>query len=201
MTNTKTTTPRKMVRETAAGKAISVYYITPPNGLETHTLHVHYGSTGIVTLDLFKQGGGLIYQGRASGYGYDKFTAALSGAVVDGHVLRDHCEYLLKAGPDTVDKGAVLVGNTWVFLDNNPLKPVGFCGVNTGIFNKVTGEPVGKRSVTDEYGKWLAWEYRAGQYGDGDIVTDPIFYAFTEYRQESGLGYLRDLGYHVNQVL
>jgi len=29
-------------------------------------------------------------RGRAGGYGYDKFTAALSGLTIDGHVMSDH---------------------------------------------------------------------------------------------------------------
>ena len=32
-----------------------------------------------------------LQQGRAGGYGYDKFTAALAGLVIDGHKLTDHC--------------------------------------------------------------------------------------------------------------
>lgn len=33
----------------------------------------------------------LIHQRKASGYGYDKFTAALSGLVIEGHKIFDHC--------------------------------------------------------------------------------------------------------------
>jgi hypothetical protein len=29
--------------------------------------------------------------GRATGYGYDKYAAALSGVVIDGHRMTDHC--------------------------------------------------------------------------------------------------------------
>lgn len=32
-----------------------------------------------------------LQQGRAGGYGYDKFTAALSGLIIDGHAMSDHC--------------------------------------------------------------------------------------------------------------
>lgn len=32
-----------------------------------------------------------LQQGRAGGYGYDKFTAALSGLIIDGHTMADHC--------------------------------------------------------------------------------------------------------------
>lgn len=33
-----------------------------------------------------------LQQGRAGGGGYDKFTAALSGMVIDGHRMSNHCE-------------------------------------------------------------------------------------------------------------
>lgn len=32
-----------------------------------------------------------LQQGRAGGYGYDKFAAALSGLIIDGHTMADHC--------------------------------------------------------------------------------------------------------------
>lgn len=32
-------------------------------------------------------------RGQAGGYGYDKFTAALSGLTIDGHVLSDHSSH------------------------------------------------------------------------------------------------------------
>lgn len=32
-----------------------------------------------------------LQQGRAGGGGYDKFAAALAGAIIDGHTIADHC--------------------------------------------------------------------------------------------------------------
>lgn len=32
--------------------------------------------------------------GRASGYGYDKATAALSGIIIDGHTMANHCGHV-----------------------------------------------------------------------------------------------------------
>lgn len=40
-----------------------------------------------------------LQQGRAGGYGYDKFTAALSGLVIDGHVMSNHCDLGKKPKP------------------------------------------------------------------------------------------------------
>lgn len=41
------------------------------------------------------RGCGIIHKGRASGYGYDRYRAALSGAVIDGHEIVDDCEVQL----------------------------------------------------------------------------------------------------------
>jgi hypothetical protein len=38
-----------------------------------------------------------VQHGSAGGYGYDKKTAALSGLVIDGHQLSDHCGMRKKA--------------------------------------------------------------------------------------------------------
>lgn len=35
--------------------------------------------------------------GRAGGYGYDKATAALSGKMIDGHTMADHCGHVPEA--------------------------------------------------------------------------------------------------------
>lgn len=32
-----------------------------------------------------------LQQGRAGGYGYDKFAAALAGLIIDGHTMANHC--------------------------------------------------------------------------------------------------------------
>lgn len=38
-----------------------------------------------------------IQSSRAGGYGYDKRTAALSGLIVDGHTIADHCGHVPEA--------------------------------------------------------------------------------------------------------
>lgn len=116
----------KHVRETTAGKSISAYVILNPKGEHVATVQSHYANGGTVTVDVWNIGdkatlktalamgysvdekGHLIdakgvnmglypycvaglQQGRAGGGGYDKFTAALRGAVIDGHKMTDHC--------------------------------------------------------------------------------------------------------------
>ena len=79
----------KQVREMAAAKKISVYVVLKQNKIIA-TVHVYFGS-GRVMCDVWGKSG-LIHQGSAGGYGYDKFTAALSGAVIEGIKIVDHCE-------------------------------------------------------------------------------------------------------------
>lgn len=85
----------KQVRETKAGKSISAWVILKA-GKDIATVQAHYGNSGQVTVNVFNYGNnrsaekGCQY-GSASGYGYDKETAALSGLEIDGIVLNDHC--------------------------------------------------------------------------------------------------------------
>ncbi len=78
----------KRVTQTAAGKSISAYVILK-KGKEVANVQAHFGNS-VVTVDIWAQGMEL-QQGRAGGGGYDKFTAALSNAVIDGIKLNDHC--------------------------------------------------------------------------------------------------------------
>lgn len=79
----------KQVRETQAGKAISAYVVLK-DGKICATIHAHYSKGGVVTVDVWEDR--LTYQGRAGGYGYDKFTAALAGAAICGIKIHNHCE-------------------------------------------------------------------------------------------------------------
>lgn len=81
----------KQVRETSAAKSISAWVILK-KGKEIATVHAYYGNT--VMVDVWDAGPNSTgpQQGRASGYGYDKQTAALAGLTI-GHVrMYDHSE-------------------------------------------------------------------------------------------------------------
>ena len=78
----------KQVRETTAGKAISCYVVLK-DGKICATIHSHYSKGGVCTVDVWE--GQLTYQGRAAGYGYDKFAAAIAGATICGIRIHDHC--------------------------------------------------------------------------------------------------------------
>ena len=109
------------ITDRPAGKAISAYVILK-GSKRVATVHVLYGSGGGVQVDVLqcreaaerseaaarKAGEKVpdprsrylepfdVQQAKAGGYGYDKFTAALSGMWVDGHKLTDHCGERLK---------------------------------------------------------------------------------------------------------
>ena len=78
----------KQVRETAAGKSISAWVVLK-NGKEVATVQAHYGQSRVM-VDVWDYGKEL-QQGHAGGYGYDKFTAALRGLIIDGQTMYDHC--------------------------------------------------------------------------------------------------------------
>lgn len=81
----------KQVRETTAGKSISAYVILNKKGEHVATVQSHYSNGGTCTVDVWSENGDPLQQGRAGGYGYDKFAAALAGLKIDGHTMADHC--------------------------------------------------------------------------------------------------------------
>lgn len=86
----------KQVRETNAGKSISAWVILK-NGVHVATIQAFYGDSGQVSVDVWHTApivdGSFpeLQQGYASGYGYDKFTAALAGMTICGVLMTDHC--------------------------------------------------------------------------------------------------------------
>lgn len=80
----------KQVRETKAGKSISAWVIIKGREGVVAEVHAHYGDSGNVMVDVWDNHQ-IAYQGHAGGYGYDKFTAAISGAEIQGIKITDHC--------------------------------------------------------------------------------------------------------------
>jgi hypothetical protein len=80
----------KQVRESKAAQSVTAYVILK-NGEHIATVQALFTNSGNVKVDVWDKTQ-LIHQGKADGYGYDKFTAALSGAVIDGIMLYNHCE-------------------------------------------------------------------------------------------------------------
>ncbi len=104
----------RRVEDTTAGKSISAYVIMR-KGKYIGKILAYFGGGGTCVVNVIQHGepakkslavalkadpklkveypdSGLTFQGRTTGgYGYDKFTAALSGVVIDGVALNDHC--------------------------------------------------------------------------------------------------------------
>lgn len=108
----------KQVRKTQAGKAISCYVVLK-DGKIVATVHSHYSKSGLCTVDVWEKS--LVHQGRAGGYGYDKFTAALSGAVICGVKIYDHCVPVPLGSEDmkaiATHGKAKAIGAQWANLD------------------------------------------------------------------------------------
>lgn len=88
---------KKQVRESSVAKSVRAIVVLNPQGKHVGTVQAHYSDAGICRVDVWAIPHGhnhfeLRHQGRADGGGYDKFTAALAGTVIDGHRLFDHCE-------------------------------------------------------------------------------------------------------------
>ncbi|WPZ36729.1 hypothetical protein T8K17_11345 [Thalassobaculum sp. OXR-137] len=83
----------------AATKNISVYVVMK-GARHVATVRVHHGGTCFVEVCNFGKGPDTVQTGSASGGGYDKFTAALSGLVIDGATMTDHCTKGRKGAKD-----------------------------------------------------------------------------------------------------
>lgn len=99
---------KKYVRDTKAAQAIAATVVLDKRGVQVATVHEYYSPSGSVLVDIFTNSDRALernakalglsepidaihQQGKASGYGYDKAAAAMSGLYVDGIRLTDHC--------------------------------------------------------------------------------------------------------------
>lgn len=81
-------TMKKQVRHTKAGESIAAFLVFK-ECTEVACIQAYYADSGGVWVDVYTNNM-LSHQGRAAGWGYDKFTAALEGAVINGIKLEDH---------------------------------------------------------------------------------------------------------------
>lgn len=79
----------KYVTDTNAAKSVSAYVILK-KGKHIATVRAHFSNGGTCLVNVHDDKGGFQH-GKAGGYGYDKFTAALRGLTIDGVTLNDHC--------------------------------------------------------------------------------------------------------------
>lgn len=175
----------KYVSETNAGKSISAFIVLDKTGKQVAKIQVFYGSTVLVNVWAQQLDGlwGNIQIGRAGGYGYDKFTAALSGMEIMGIKLNDHC------GQDNKTK-AILKNYIKAVKEGKPTekymlqaKKIGAHFANYSTYFKVDGKYIENYNFE----------------GDKETTEKTMFYNSLYY--SSGLDRLRDLGFTVLQAI
>lgn len=118
-----------------------------------------------------------VQRGHAGGYGYDKKTAALSGLIIDGHVMSDHCRDGLKRPK----------GRLWQDSDKARLAKRGY-----RLSNWSRGIQPGE---TDSHGRAIELN-RYGREGVADTESGYV----SCYRLE-GFGYPESQGYRFLQAI
>jgi hypothetical protein len=141
-------------------------------GDEVATVRAHFGNSRVF-VNVFCRKDGFQY-GAASGYGYDKLTAALSGLTIDGHKLTDHCG----------DRLPLPRGKPCFPSDYKPRK--GYSLANYGTWSKSTGQRL------DSY----HWRDMAEAASRGELVS-----GYSDCYREAGLKYLEAIGYRVLQAI
>lgn len=96
----------QQVREKSNATAFVVH---SKKGEHVATVHFFYGRGGAVQCDVWARKEGekwlsLVHQKKAGGYGYDKAAAALSGAVIEGYKMANHCGSVEEKGEKARDK-------------------------------------------------------------------------------------------------
>jgi hypothetical protein len=168
----------KYVSDTKAGKSISAYIILNKKGKEVATVRAHYSDGGNVLVNIFQSSETHGFQaGSAGGYGYDKFTAALSGLQIDGHKLTNHCGESKK-----MPKGG--------FRAAKP--PRGWMFNNRALFTD--RKTLATDTERDE------WEEKIGRFHNHNLPPG-WYYAPTSCYRNEGMNYLRSFGYRILKAI
>jgi len=187
----------KFVRESAAGKAISAWAITNGRGECVAKVQAHFAPSGGVSVDVFDSGRD-VQHGSAGGYGYDKLTAALSGLVVAGHTLADHCDVSLRPPrglpgfpPDYRRKGYQTANHMQWVRDNadSPWRAL-------SEIERRAIRPRSHGALDDSPDELAARDFVRAATGRDDVFT-----GFSECYQVAGLEYLTERGLRVHQAI
>ena len=188
----------KLVRESAAGKAISAWIVTNRQGECLARVQAHFAPSGGVRVDVFNSGRCVVQHGSAGGYGHDKLTAALSGLVVAGHTLADHCEVGLRPPrglpgfpPDYRRKG-YQTANSMHWVRDNADSP-------WRALSEIERRAVWPRSYGvrgDSPDELAARDFVHAAMDRGDAFT-----GFSDCYQVAGLEYLTERGLRVHQAI
>jgi hypothetical protein len=218
----------KYVRETAAGKSISAYVILK-GSRKVATVQASFSNGGRVLVNVWQDGEAAERSAKArekagnpfkpekygspaafqhdsaGGYGYDKFTSALAGMVIDGHEMADHSSRLNAPKPP---KGCTLFPRDYK-------APKGYDLANFTEISKATGhriyrdawmvracEALGfapdKALSTEDHDAvyWKANEMETAWRASDDCVT-----GYSDCYRKDGLNYLKAIGYTVIQAI
>jgi hypothetical protein len=197
----------KLVTETAAGQSIAAYVILKKNAM-VGKVHVYYNTkSGGVTVNAWDYTREESFmKSHASGYGYDKFTAAVSGMLFDGHTISNHC-------------GVKAPTPKCGYFTNETKLPKGYSVCNGISIHK----PSGKRATSINVYEGERFSHRlwyvpkfpqgTGYWGptESEIKANPdnyqlvdsedIINAYHDAYKTPGLDYLRALGYSVIQAI
>jgi hypothetical protein len=194
----------KYVRETKAGRSIAAWIVTNGRGELVANIQAHFSDSGGVTVNAWDMATDGVQIGRATGYGYDKLTAALAGMKIGGHTLSNHCEVQKKK-----PRGAPLFPRDYK-------TPRGYSLANFSLRVRDDSESPWRRLTMDEQRatRFMDWppEKRAelsNEFGErenanklaamaarGDILT-----GYDSCFKRSGLDYLRARGLRVFQAI
>ena len=185
----------KRVDETKAGQSISAFVIISPENVFIAKVQAHYSEAGRVLVNVWNWGEGQNYQeGSAGGYGYDKFTAAIRGMVIDGHELTDHCAVSLPK-PEIFDAGSEMV-------ICESVETTGGGGLKIRVLQDNVVYKTGDIVVTlPELVTKLDYFPHDFQPPAGYHVANWTDKGYADCYKESGLDYLKRLGYSVIQAI
>ena len=172
----------QQVREKSNATA---FVVQNKKGEHVATVHYFYGSGGGVQCDVWARKAGetwlsLVHQKKASGYGYDKAAAALSGATIEGYTMANHCGNVEPEGEKKRDK--------LLAAYKKATARGGLTKEQEAVFIK-KAERIGCRFAN--YTK----------QGFCDHFADKDFYSYKSLHNEQGLERLRVLGFSIIQAI
>lgn len=195
----------KYVSETKAGKSISAYVILDKKGNHVATVKAHFSDGGACLVNVHDDKAGF-QSASASGYGYDKLTSALSGLTIDGHEMSNHCS---RDGAPKPPKGRKTFPH-----DAKPRK--GYSFANYTAISRETGNTIyrdewikrayaelGIADASDDV-KNERWDEVAAKAHDLETAwrkSDDCEAGYSDCYRESGLDYLKAIGYRVIQAI
>lgn len=200
----------KYISDTAAGKSISAYVILNPKGKHVATVRAHFSNSGVCLVNVHDFNGEFQHA-KAGGYGYDKFSSALSGMTVDGHTMSDHSS---TSGAPKPPKGRKTFPR-----DYKPRK--GYSLANWASVSRATGRTMHSYAFRDMAEKELGLNDTSGatprsswtdeQWAQVSDLADKLERewresddcetGYTSCHRESGLKYLEAIGYRVIQAI